>query len=111
MVPGILVSYASIHVHFGIFFHDKPFLSFLKKTGKRLLLPFLLWNLLFGVVCTVLLKSGVIAFGTELSLRSFLIEPFMSGHQFIFNLATWFVGALIIVQGAYWLLYKLYIER
>ncbi|WP_288759812.1 acyltransferase family protein [uncultured Veillonella sp.] len=91
----------------GYFFHDKPFLTFLRKTGKRLLLPFLLWNFFFGAICTVLLKTGVIAFGTELSLCSFLIEPFISGHQFIFNLATWFVGALIIVQGVYWLLYRL----
>ena len=89
----------------GYFFHDKDFLSFLKSKGKHLVVPFLLWNLFFGLLCAVFHYYGIISFGAAISLKTLFIDPFTHGHQFTFNLPTWFVGTLIEVQIVYWLLH------
>ena len=39
--------------------------------------------------------------GELLSLRTLFIVPWLHGHQFIFNLATWFVLILFLVQISY----------
>ncbi len=91
----------------GYFFHDQPFLSFLKSKGKHLVWPLLFWNFVFGILCAVLLHYGWIRFGQPLSFETLLIAPFTHGHQFEFNIATWFVGTLVEVQLLYWCLYRL----
>lgn len=91
----------------GYFFHDKSFRAFIRSKAKHLIAPFLLWNFFFGLVCTFLRRSDIIAFGKDISLQTLLVEPFTSGHQFAFNLPTWFVGTLIEVQILYWCLHKL----
>ena len=91
----------------GYFFHDNTFLSFVKSKVKHLVIPFLSWNLIFGLLCTFLLSYGYIAFAKTISLKALFVEPFLHGHQFVFNLATWFVGTLVEIQILYWGLYKL----
>lgn len=73
---------------------------FLKKT-ITLLLPYFIWNLIYGIINTILIKNGIIQFGTPLSFQSFFIDPWLHGHQFTFNLAAWFVIELFIVQIIY----------
>ena len=90
----------------GYFFHDKDFLSFLKSKGKHLVVPLLLWNLFFGLLCAVLHHYGLISFGSALSLKTLFVDPFTHGHQFAFNCPTWFVGTLIEVQFSYWILHR-----
>ena len=34
----------------------------------------------------------------DLSLHNLFIEPFITGHQFVYNLAAWFVPALFLVE-------------
>lgn len=91
----------------GYFFHDSDFCSFVKSKVKHLIIPLLTWNLAFGILCTILLSYGVIHFAQPLSLKSLFLEPFTHGHQFVFNLATWFVGTLVELQLLYWILYRL----
>ena len=90
----------------GYFFHDAKFLAFLKSKWTHLARPLLLWNLAFGLLCTVLLHYGFIRFGKPLSLETFFVQPFTNGSQFQFNLANWFVGTLVEVQLVYWTLYR-----
>ena len=33
-----------------------------------------------------------------MSLHNLFIEPFITGHQFVYNLAAWFVPALFLVE-------------
>lgn len=91
----------------GYFFHDKSFRLFIKGKAKHLVFPFLIWNLIFGLICAVLRWAGVIAFGKEISVQALLIDPFVTGDQFVFNCPTWFVGTLIEVQILYWCLHRL----
>ena len=91
----------------GYFFRDSDFISFAKSKIKHLVIPLLSWNLVFGFVCTILLSYGLIHFGEPLSLKSLFVKPFSHGHQYVFNLATWFVGTLVELQFVYWALHRL----
>ena len=91
----------------GYFFHDSTLLSFTKSKVKHLIIPLLTWNLAFGIICTILLSCDLIHFGQSLSWKTVFIDPFIHGHQFVFNLATWFVGTLVELQLLYWILYRL----
>lgn len=92
----------------GYFFHDKDFISFMKSKVKHLVIPLLSWNLIFGILCTVLLSYGLVHFGHPLSLKTLFIDSFTYGQAFEFNAPTWFVGTLVEVQIVYWLLHRFF---
>lgn len=68
---------------------------------KKLIIPYFLWNLFYGIITDSLLRFGRISFGQKLTLNSLLIEPFITGHQFIFNLPAWFIIVLFSVYLIY----------
>lgn len=91
----------------GYFFYDTNVLSYVKKKAKSLLLPHLVWNFAYGVLVTLLLSYGLIKFGTTLSLKTVLWDPFIGGWQFHFNGPAWFIGTLFFVQILYLILKQL----
>ncbi len=91
----------------GYFFHDQNFASLLKSKAKHLLCPLYFWDLLFGILGTVLLHYGLIRMGTPLSLDTFFIKPFMRGSHYAFIGPLWFVATLLEVQLLCWGLYRL----
>ena len=95
----------------GYFYRPRTVLAFLRHKAYHLLLPLFLWNLFYGLVVSFLRTRGLIGFGEEISFWNLFIEPFIFGHQFMFNLATWFVGALFFVQFTYLLLRKVFDAR
>lgn len=103
---GDLFPYYSFHVPLfmfisGYFYRDEseahPF-AYLKKKVWRLLVPYMIWNLFYGVLAYLLRTFGDFAFGDPLSVKSLLIAPFTSGYQFSYNYAAWFVPTLFIVE-------------
>lgn len=84
----------------GYFFinnREKLLKDFFKKILTKFIIPLYLWNLFYGIVILILHKHGI-QFGRELSIDSLLILPIYNGHQFIFNLASWFIFPLIVIQ-------------
>lgn len=73
--------------------------AYAKRKVIRLLVPYMIYNLLYGIAAQVLHGAGF-AFGGGLNLRNLFIEPFITGHQFEYNLAAWFVPALFLVEIA-----------
>lgn len=71
--------------------------AYAKRKAARLLVPYMIYNLLYGIVTQVLHGAGF-AFGGSLNLQNLFIEPFITGHQFEYNLAAWFVPALFLVE-------------
>lgn len=69
----------------------------LKKKAVRLMGPYMIYNFLYGAAAQLLHRAGF-SFGGDLSLRNLLVEPFITGHQFEYNLASWFVPALFLVE-------------
>lgn len=74
---------------------------YLYKKVKRLIIPYFLWNVVYGVLVNVLRHCGIVMFGQKLSLKTLFIEPWYLGNQFVFNFAAWFVLALFLVQVSY----------
>ena len=80
--------------------------AYTKKKIIRLLGPYMVYNLIYGMIVQGLHRAGF-AFGGDLSLWTLFVEPFITGHQFEYNLAAWFVPALFLVEMANVLLRRL----
>ncbi len=106
MTVGELFPYYSFHVPLfmfisGYFYREKEegrFLFYLKKKVKRLLVPYFIWNVLYGLAAWALREWGGMSLGQAISLRTLFVEPFISGYQFIYNYAAWFVPTLFIIE-------------
>lgn len=105
MTVGELFPYYSFHVPLfmfisGYFYHDSeeeaPF-SYLKKKVRRLLLPYFIWNLIYGLIAWGMRCVGF-AMGEGISPRTLFVQPFLHGYQFIYNYAAWFVPVLFLIQ-------------
>ena len=105
LTVGELFPYYSFHVPLfmfisGYFYKDAEEehpLEYVKKKVRRLIVPYLIWNLVYGLIAWVMRAAGF-AMGEGVSLRTLFIEPFLHGYQFIYNYAAWFVPVLFIVE-------------
>ena len=106
LTVGGLFPYYSFHVPLFLFIsgyfyrkeeEEKPLL-YVKKKAKRLLLPYFIWNLVYGVVSLALRTFGGFSMGDGISLKSLFLDPFRPGYQFIYNFAAWFVPALFLIE-------------
>lgn len=105
MTVGDLFPYYSFHVPVFMFIsgyfykeseQEHPF-SYLKKKACRLLVPYLIWNLAYGLLARAL-RAGGFAMGEEISLRTLFVDPFLHGYQFLYNYAAWFVPVLLVIE-------------
>lgn len=77
--------------------YEKNIKKYLIKKAKHLLVPYYIWNLFYGLMATVLRIAGF-SIGSEITLKSLLIDPFLGGHQYGLNFAAWFVPVLFLVE-------------
>ena len=105
MTAGDLFPYYSFHVPLfmfisGYFYKEteerRPF-AYVKKKVKRLLAPYFVWNLVYGVIAWLMRGHGF-TMGEEISIRTLFFAPFMHGYQFIYNYAAWFVPVLFVIE-------------
>lgn len=102
---GGLFPYYSYHVMIFVFisgYFYKPededdIFGFILRKAKRLLLPYFIWNIIYGMIAIPMRSSGFI-FAGEFDLYNLFVAPFMGGHQFGLNAAAWFVPALFLLQ-------------
>lgn len=100
-----LFPYYSFHVFVFVFVsgyfysdrHESALLSYIGHKALRLLVPYYICNLIYGIISTVLSSRGF-TYCNPISPYRFLIEPFLGGHQFGLNFAAWFVPALFMVE-------------
>jgi len=89
----------------GYFFklsYTEDMLRFILRKIKHLILPYFGWNLVYGLINMLLHKFQVIDYAkAEITFHDFFIAPWIHGHQYIFNLAAWFVLILFLVQLSY----------
>ena len=83
--------------YFFINYEHKEVLYVIKKKIKSLIIPLYVWNIIYGIVVLILHKFGF-RIGMELSINTLLILPIYNGHQFLFNLASWFIWPLFIIE-------------
>ncbi len=102
---GGLFPYYSFHVYIflfiaGYFYREEDeehYGAFLLRKAKTLMLPYLIFNLLYGILATVLLGRGF-AIGEKLSPYTLFVSPFLGGHQFMYHFPSWFVPALFVTE-------------
>lgn len=106
LTVGGLFPYYSFHVPLflfisGYFYRQEEEahpLAYLKKKGKRLLVPYFAWNAVYGVISWALRAFGGFSMGEGLSLKTLFLSPFLNGYQFIYNYAAWFVPVLFMIE-------------
>ena len=106
LTVGGLFPYYSFHVPLfmfisGYFYREeeesRPF-AYLKRKAGRLLLPYFIWNVIYGIVAWALRAFGGFAMGEAISFKTLFVSPFLNGYQFIYHFAAWFVPVLFIVE-------------
>ena len=105
LTVGDLFPYYSFHVPLfmfvsGYFYKDTEEehpLAYIIKKVRRLLVPYLIWNLVYGLIAWAVRSVGF-TMGEGISLRTLFISPFMHGYQYIYNYAAWFVPVLFVVE-------------
>ena len=100
--------YYSYHVMLFVFIsgyfyqsrEEEHIAAYIKRKFLHLILPYLCWNLFYGIVasCIHYFHIAGVNIGGDLSLYNLLIAPFYSGHQFMFHAAAWFVPALFLME-------------
>ena len=84
----------------GYFFinnREKSIGKFIKKVILKFLVPLYVWNLIYGLIVLIVHQFGI-ELGKNLSINTLLIMPIYNGHQFVFNLASWFIFPLLVIQ-------------
>ena len=106
LTVGGLFPYYSFHVPLFMFIsgyfyrgeeEERP-LPFLKKKVKRLLLPYFIWNVIYGIVAWALRTFCGFSMGEAVSFKTLFVTPFLNGYQFMYNYAAWFVPVLFLVE-------------
>ncbi len=105
LTMGSLFPYYSFHVMLfpfisGYFYKPAEVAhigAYLKRKALHLLLPYCIWNIIYGLLATILHNFGM-AIGEDISLYNLTIAPFLSGHQFMYQAASWFVPALFLLE-------------
>ncbi len=84
----------------GYFYNEKydsiPFFSFIKGKISTLVIPYFVWNFIYGLINLLFRSLNVINYGDSFNLKSLLIRPWIDGHQFHFNIAAWFMLSLFL---------------
>lgn len=102
---GGLFPYYSFHVMLFVFisgYFYKPeeeshILSYIKRKCLHLLFPYFIWNIFYGIIANLLHQTGILL-GGNINFHTLFTVPFLNGHQFMYNAASWFVPALFLVE-------------
>lgn len=102
---GGLFPYYSYHVMIFVFIagyfrkpeNEEHIAGFICKKAKRLLLPYLIWNVVYGLVSAAL-RANDYDYAGEFNLYNIFAAPFVGGHQFGLNSPAWFVPALFLLE-------------
>ncbi len=85
----------------GYFFYkhlkDRP-LDIIKYKFKKTIVPLYIWTFIYGIIIQILHQFGY-KLGLGLSLKNLLWTPLYSGHAYVFNLGSWFLVPLFLLQA------------
>ena len=94
----------------GYFFNPEKannLVRYLLHKVHTLLMPFFVWNFIYGILITLLRHTNLVFYGSDLSIKTLFILPFFEGSLFEINSPAWFVPALFMVIFTYAVLYKI----
>ena len=80
--------------------------GYILKKAKKLLIPLYIWNIIYGLIVLLLSRFGF-TIGEEFNLYNIFIAPITDGHQFGYNLCSWFIFPLFAIETINVLLRKI----
>ena len=101
----------------GYFYRDDNAKSLLKKDGyfinrvKKFVIPYYVWNIIYGLFVTILIYNGIKTYGSTISIKTLLVDPWFYGNQFYFNTPAWFCLSLFLVNVVYAFIRKIIGKR
>lgn len=102
--------FMSLFIFISGYFYNTNKENDIKKTicdkFKKIMIPFFIINIGYGVFCNILKNAGIINYGEKVSFYTLFIQPFINNDQFIFNFPSWFVPVLFVTYITYLLLHK-----
>ena len=81
--------------------------GYIFKRIKKMVIPYFIWNLIYGIIINIFKVAKIIPYGDSINLNSLFIKPWITGHQFVLNIASWFLLALFLVNIVYILIRKI----
>jgi fucose 4-O-acetylase-like acetyltransferase len=86
----------------GYFFESTPKIGgYVKKRFRRLVVPYYFWNMFYAIIFFAATSVGWLQVSGAVDFGSFFVHPWITGDQYVFNLAMWFVLTLFLVQIIY----------
>ena len=78
---------------------------FVWRKTQTLALPLIAWNIVYAAIVSLISVFCDFSYlpkpASVWSFHSLFVEPFVTGHQYILNLACWFVGTLFLTMICY----------
>ncbi len=90
---------------------SRSYSTFFRYKLMRLIIPLYAWNAAYGLLCWYLNNWHGFSLGGNLSAHNLLLAPITDGHQFIYNMASWFLVPLFLVQTAAFVILKPFAEK
>ena len=99
--PGFY--YIPLFIFISGYFHkqkqdSQSFFAYAKNKAATLVLPYFIWNAVYGILNLIFRSLGVIHYGDPVTFYSFFVRPWVDGHQYHFNIASWFLLSLYLVS-------------
>lgn len=77
--------------------YEENILKYVLKKIKTLVLPLYVWNFVYALI-TQILHAADFTIGGNINFENLIIIPITNGHQFVYNLGSWFVAPLFMVE-------------
>lgn len=78
------------------------------RLTKKFVIPYYIWNLVYGVIVFALKNAGLVRFKLDKSISNFFITPWTTGDQYQLNSPAWFLLTLFLVELVYLSLHKFF---
>lgn len=113
---SLLPMFPTYSFHLALFFFVSGYLFkeehisniplYIKSKAKRLLIPYFWYNAFFFILCLMLLKITGKAYLKPISIKNYIIMPFIHSDQIVFLHQLWFITQLFISLSVFIVLYK-----
>lgn len=70
---------------------------YILKKVRKLIIPLYIWNFVYAGIVSFLGLFGF-TIGMGITAQKLLVDPIISGHQFVYYLGGWFIVPLFMVE-------------
>ena len=99
-----LLKYQNYHI--ALFCFTSGYFLNLNKTHKeyytskltKLIIPLYWWTLIYAIICHILNNYFNFNIGSTINFYNLICAPLTDGHQFIYNMGSWFLAPLFLLQ-------------